>query len=351
MTQINQLISKIKASNADAAWISNPINIYYYTGYKSDPHERLFALLVKSTGERILFCPQLEVEEVKASPFDGTIIGYLDTEDPYAKYKDELNTVLIEENHLTYRRYNELKSAYQLQEVRPVDAIIQEMRNVKSQEEIDILAKAAELADKCMEIGEAFLKEGVTEREVVNHIENEIKAFGVHEMSFDTMVLFGDHAAAPHGTPGDRKLKNNEFVLFDLGVIYQNYCSDITRTIPFGTPSDEAQNVYDIVKQAQLAAISKIKPGVKVSEIDKTARTIISEAGYGEFFPHRLGHGLGLEAHEYPDISETNDLLLKEGMVITIEPGIYVPDVVGVRIEDDILLTQNGYQSLSSYKK
>ncbi|PTG55816.1 peptidase M24 family protein [Staphylococcus chromogenes] len=351
MTHLEQLITKIKTSNADAAWISNPINIYYYTGYKSEPHERLFALLAKSDGECVLFCPQLEVEEVKASPFTGQIIGYLDTENPYEKYRDKFNTVLIEENHLTFRRYKELKQAFQIQNVQAIDPLIQEMRNVKTQEEINVLARAAELADECMRIGEAYLKEGVTEREVVNHIENEIKAYGVHEMSFDTMVLFGDHAAAPHGTPGDRKLQKDEYVLFDLGVIYQNYCSDITRTIAFGNPSEEAQQIYNIVKEAESEAISKIKPGVKISDIDKTARNIIKAAGYGDYFPHRLGHGLGLEAHEYQDISETNDNLLEEGMVITVEPGIYVPGIAGVRIEDDILVTHEGYQSLSSFKK
>ncbi|UXU55925.1 Xaa-Pro peptidase family protein [Staphylococcus agnetis] len=351
MNQIEQLVSKLNEAQVDAAWISHPINIFYFTGYKSEPHERLFALLVKATGECVLFCPQLEVEEVKASPFEGTIIGYLDTENPYQKYDASIKTMFIEENHLTYRRYQELTKAFHINAVYPVDPIIQEMRNIKTEHEINILSKAAQLADECMRIGEAFLKEGVTEREVVNHIENEIKAFGVNEMSFDTMVLFGDHAAAPHGTPGERQLKNNEFVLFDLGVIYQNYCSDITRTIAFGHPSDEAQKVYDIVKKAEQEAINKIKPGVKISDIDKTARQIISDAGYGEYFPHRLGHGLGLEAHEYQDISETNDNILEEGMVITIEPGIYVPGVVGVRIEDDILVTKNGYQSLSSYQK
>lgn len=202
-----------------------------------------------------------------------------------------------------------------------------------------------------MEIGVAFLKEGVTEREVVNHIENEIKKYGVNEMSFDTMVLFGDHAAAPHGTPGDRQLKNNEYVLFDLGVIYNHYCSDITRTVAFGQPDDKAQAIYDIVLKAEQTAIQHIKPGVTISELDDIARGIITEAGYGEYFPHRLGHGLGLEAHEYQDISSTNQNSLEAGMVLTIEPGIYVPNVAGVRIEDDILVTEDGYESLSGYKK
>ena len=228
---------------------------------------------------------------------------------------------------------------------------IRDRRNIKSQEEIANIKKAAELADKCIEIGVAYLKEGVEEREVVNHIENEIKKYGVNEMSFDTMVLFGDHAASPHGTPGNRKLQQNEYVLFDLGVIYNHYCSDMTRTIKYGNPSEEAQEIYHTVLNAETSAIKAIKHGVTIKDIDKIARDIISKAGYGDYFPHRLGHGLGLEEHEYQDISSVNNNSLEAGMVITIEPGIYVPQVAGVRIEDDILVTEDGYEVLTRYEK
>ncbi|ENL6207216.1 aminopeptidase P family protein [Staphylococcus pseudintermedius] len=351
MSKIEQLVQTLKKQQADAMWVSNPINIFYLTGYKSEPHERLFALLVRADGQQILFCPQLEVEEAKASPFTGDIIGYLDTENPFDKHRETYGTLLIEENHLTVQRYHALKNAFSVHTFEAADPIIRALRNVKTADEIDTLRQAAKLADKCMEIGVAFLKEGVTEREVVNHIENEIKKYGVNEMSFDTMVLFGDHAAAPHGTPGDRQLKNNEYVLFDLGVIYNHYCSDITRTVAFGHPDDKAQAIYDIVLKAEQTAIQHIKPGVTISELDDIARGIITEAGYGEYFPHRLGHGLGLEAHEYQDISSTNQNSLEAGMVLTIEPGIYVPNVAGVRIEDDILVTEDSYESLSGYKK
>lgn len=170
-------------------------------------------------------------------------------------------------------------------------------------------------------------------------------------MSFDTMVLFGDHAASPHGTPEKEKLVKDEYVLFDLGVIYNHYCSDMTRTVKFGTPSEEAQTIYNIVLEAETNAIEAIRAGVPLQDIDKIARDIISDAGYGDYFPHRLGHGLGLEEHEYQDVSSTNSNLLEAGMVITIEPGIYVPNVAGVRIEDDILVTENGYEILTHYDK
>ncbi|MDK7862235.1 Xaa-Pro peptidase family protein [Staphylococcus epidermidis] len=351
MTKIKEIKKVLQQEDADAAWITTPLNIFYFTGYRSEPHERLFALLIPSNEEPVLFCPKMEVEEVKQSPFKGKIIGYLDTENPFDKYSKTFSKMLIESEHLTVKRQRELTKAFNIEHYQDVDQSIKDLRNIKSEDEIINIKKAAALADKCIEIGKSFLKEGVEEREVVNHIENEIKKYGVNEMSFDTMVLFGDHAASPHGTPGDRKLQQNEFVLFDLGVVYHHYCSDMTRTIHFGTPNKETQNIYNIVLKAETEAIKSIKPGVTIKDIDKIARDIIEEAGYGDYFPHRLGHGLGLEEHEYQDISSVNNNQLEAGMVITIEPGIYVPHVAGVRIEDDILVTENGYEILTQYEK
>ncbi len=170
-------------------------------------------------------------------------------------------------------------------------------------------------------------------------------------MSFATMVLTGANAASPHGTPGETKIKKGDFVLFDLGVVVDRYCSDITRTVAYGDINDKQKEIYDTVLKAQLAAIEASKPGVTASEVDLTARRIIAEAGYGEYFTHRLGHGLGIGVHEYPSLTETNPLVLEEGMVYTIEPGIYVPDVAGVRIEDDIYVTADGVKILTKYPK
>lgn len=351
MSKIETIIEQLNQAKADAAWITTPLNVFYFTGYRSEPHERLFALLITSDGSQTLYCPKMEVEEVKLSSFDGKIIGYLDTENPFDIEPRAFNKLLIESEHLTVKRQRELTQNFGVQHYGDIDQTIKDLRNIKNDSEIQNIREAAKLADKCIEIGTAFLKVGVTEREVVNHIENEIKKYGVSEMSFDTMVLFGDHAASPHGTPGDRKLVNDEYVLFDLGVIYNHYCSDMTRTVKFGTPSEEAQTIYQIVLEAETSAIKAIKAGVPLQDIDQIARDIISNAGYGEYFPHRLGHGLGLEEHEYQDVSSSNTNLLEAGMVITIEPGIYVPNVAGVRIEDDILVTEDGYEILTHYDK
>ncbi|MEB7328667.1 M24 family metallopeptidase [Staphylococcus haemolyticus] len=351
MSKIEKITKQLQHEQADAAWITTPLNVFYFTGYRSEPHERLFALLITANGDQTLYCPKMEVEEVKNSPFEGKIIGYLDTENPFEIDPLSFNKLLIESEHLTVKRQRELTQNFGVQHYGDIDQTIKELRNIKNESEIENIREAAKLADKCIEIGTEFLKVGVTEREVVNHIENEIKKFGVSEMSFDTMVLFGDHAASPHGTPGERKLVKDEYVLFDLGVIYNHYCSDMTRTVKFGTPSEEAQTIYNIVLEAETNVIEAIRAGVPLQDIDKIARDIISDAGYGDYFPHRLGHGLGLEEHEYQDVSSTNSNLLEAGMVITIEPGIYVPNVAGVRIEDDILVTENGYEILTHYDK
>ena len=351
MANIQKVIETLKEQQADAAWITTPLNIFYFTGYRSEPHERLFALLIKQDGSQVLFCPKMEVEEVKASPFEGKIISYLDTENPFSLYPATFNKLLIESEHLTVARQRQLVEGFNTVDFNDIDLTIKQLRNIKSNDEIAKIKRAAELADKCIEIGVDYLKVGISEREVVNHIEQTIKQYGVNEMSFDTMVLFGDHASSPHGTPGNRKLKDNEYVLFDLGVIYEHYCSDMTRTVAFGTPSKEAQEIYQVVLEAETSAINAIKPGVPLQNIDKIARDIISNAGYGDYFPHRLGHGLGLEEHEYQDVSSSNSNLLEAGMVITIEPGIYVPHVTGVRIEDDILVTDNGFEVLTHYTK
>lgn len=170
-------------------------------------------------------------------------------------------------------------------------------------------------------------------------------------MSFDTMVLSGPKTASPHGKPGDRKIQKGDFVLFDLGVIYEGYCSDITRTVSFGKPSDAQKDVYETVRQAEQAAVDAVKPGVRAMDLDKIARDVITEAGYGEFFTHRLGHGLGISVHEFPSVTGTNEMELIEGMVFTIEPGIYDPSITGVRIEDDVVVTKDGVEVLTKYPK
>lgn len=222
---------------------------------------------------------------------------------------------------------------------------------IKDAKELKAIQEACALADYAVEFGCSEIKEGKTELDVLNALEYALKQKGVSEMSFATMVLTGTNAASPHGNPGDTKIRKGDFVLFDLGVVVDRYCSDITRTVAYGDINDKQKEIYDTVLQAQLAAIEASKPGVTAAQVDLTARKIITDAGYGEYFPHRLGHGLGIGIHEYPSMTETNQLVIEEGMVYTIEPGIYVPNVAGVRIEDDVYITAEGAKVLTKFPK
>lgn len=175
MSKIEKITKQLQHEQADAAWITTPLNVFYFTGYRSEPHERLFALLITANGDQTLYCPKMEVEEVKNSPFEGKIIGYLDTENPFEIDPLSFNKLLIESEHLTVKRQRELTQNFGVQHYGDIDQIIKELRNIKNESEIENIREAAKLADKCIEIGTEFLKVGVTEREVVNHIENEIK--------------------------------------------------------------------------------------------------------------------------------------------------------------------------------
>src|SRR5690606_243844 len=228
---------------------------------------------------------------------------------------------------------------------------LRQLRMFKDADEIARLRKACALADYAIEAGCAEIREGKTELEILAAIEYELKKKGVQKMSFDTMVLTGANSASPHGVPGQTKVQKGDFILFDLGVVIDGYCSDITRTVAYGDIDDRKKEIYDIVLKSQLTAIEASRAGVSCADVDLTARNIIAGAGFGEYFTHRLGHGLGISVHEYPSVTEKNSLVLEEGMVFTIEPGIYLPGIGGVRIEDDILITGQGAEVLTKYPK
>jgi Xaa-Pro dipeptidase len=342
----------------DVAILTSSENVFYYSNFFSDPHERVLAIVLFQNEAPFLVCPQMEVETARAAGFDQTIIGYKDTENAWDKVTAEIdkrvsqvNRVAVEKTHMNMERYEILQKAYPNLQFISAEEKLNQLRTIKDQVEIEKLRKACELADYAIEVGVNAIKEGISELEIVAAIEYEMKKKGVQKMSFETTVLAGAKAASPHGVPGMATVKKGDFVLFDLGIVYEGYCSDITRTVAFGDVSEENRKVYDTVLQAQLAAVEASRPGITCAELDQTARKMISNAGYGEYFTHRLGHGLGISVHEYPSITETNELKLQPGMVYTIEPGIYIPEKVGVRIEDDIVITKDGAEVLTKYPK
>lgn len=358
MNKVEQLESYLNELGIDAAFITNPDNVFYFSGFKSNPHERLLGVMVFKDAEPFLICPQMEMPDAKNAGWSGDIIGHADTDNSMellqqaaAERMGTLRKMAIEKSHMTVQRLEALNEAFGSLNVVSLDNKINAMRVIKDEHELQILREAAELADYAIEVGAKTLKEGITEFEVMTEIELALKKRGVTHMSFDTTVLSGPKAASPHGKTGDRKIQKGDLVLFDLGVVHKGYCSDITRTLAFGEPNEEQLKVYDVVLKAELASLEAVKPGVSAADLDNAARDVINDAGYGEFFTHRLGHGLGISVHEYPSLHGANDLMIESGMVFTLEPGIYVPGKVGVRIEDDVAVTENGYEVLTKYPK
>lgn len=357
MSKIQTISNYLKEQSIDAAFITTPDNVFYVSGFKSDPHERLLGVMIFQDAEPFLICPKMEVPDAKSAGWSHEVVGHEDTDNAWELLHQaaearglSLQNIAIEKSHLTVERLEALNAFFPATKFVGFDDQLNNMRLVKSEEELENLRQAAALADYAIEVGCSEVAEGKTELEILSAIELAMKKKGVY-MSFDTMVLSGKKTASPHGNPGERKIEKGDFILFDLGVVYNGYCSDITRTVSFGEPTSAQKEIYEAVRKANESAITAVKPGVRAMDLDKISRDVITEAGYGEYFTHRLGHGLGISVHEYPSVHGANKMPLQEGMVFTIEPGIYKGDVTGVRIEDDVYVTKDGVEVLTKYPK
>ena len=358
-----QLQEFMISENIDVIYLDNPNTVAYFTGFESNPHERIVAYILTQKDD-FLFVPTLEKEEAMQRSNVETVYSYNDSEDPWKIIAQEVSKLIdkkidsycIDETTMTVERDNKLRHAFldihkNTITTNDISSVIEQMRLVKTEDEIEKMIASGKLADEALQIGIDSLVEGITEQEVAAIIDMEMKKKGVSEMSFSTLVLFGDHAASPHGNPGERQLKPNELVLFDLGVIYNGYASDVTRTVAFGEVNKKEKEVYDIVLEAQRTAQAAVKPGMRAGELDIIARQVIENAGYGEYFTHRLGHGIGKTAHEFPSINAENDTILEPGMCFSIEPGIYIAGEVGVRIEDCVYVTEDGCEPFTFMDK
>jgi len=357
--RLNNFTNWLKQNDCSFALLTEPKNVFYFTGFMCNPHERLLGLAIFQDEEPFLICPSMEVSQAQQSGWQHLIVGYSDHEDPWEtvhnKIKERITApslkIAIEMDTLSYARAQKLQHMFQQTEFFAAEPGVNHLRNIKDETELNSLREATQLADFAIDIGAGAIKKGKTEQALVAEIEYELKKRGCEGMSFATTVLTGDNTAAPHGHPNDRQIREGDFVLFDLGVVVDGYCSDITRTFIYKHISDEQQRIYETVLKAEEAAINTAKPGIEISAVDRAARTVITDAGYGDFFTHRIGHGLGLDIHEAPSMSSNNTENLETGMVFTIEPGIYVPNMGGVRIEDDIYLGEKGAETLTNYPK
>lgn len=232
-------------------------------------------------------------------------------------------------------------------DLQPTENLVEQLRQVKDDAEISLIRRAAALTDAALSELLADLQPGVSELELAVELEFKLKRAGAQSLAFPIIVVSGPRSALPHGQPSQRRLRAGDFVTIDVGCVWQGYASDLTRTIVVGEPTARHVEVYETVLAAQLAGLAAVKPGVTGRTVDAAARKVIEAAGYGQYFGHGLGHGVGLDVHEGPRLAWTSQQVLQPGMVVTVEPGIYLPDWGGVRIEDLVLVTETGHEILS----
>jgi Xaa-Pro aminopeptidase len=341
----DRLEAELAEKGLDRMLVTDLVNVRYLTGFTGTngaaicgPDVRIFLTDFRYT-ERAA----AEVSEWECVTLSGDWLGGI---------AERLSgKVGFEDDHISVRSLTKLeeKLGDGIQAV-PAGGAVEALRRVKDEQELALIAEASKLADAALKqtVENGFI--GKTEREVADYFEAKVRGFG-GTLSFDTIVAAGPNGAQPHAEPGSREIREGELIVFDMGAKLDGYCSDGTRTYASGDPGEEGRRVYETVLAAQLAALDAIRPGVKGEDVDQAARKVIDDAGHGEHFGHGLGHGVGLDIHEGPRLSLRSDDILAVNEVVTVEPGIYLAGDLGVRIEDLVVVTDEGLRNLSSLPK
>lgn len=348
-SRVRKLREQLEKSNVQAVLITNAVNRRYLTGFTGSS-----GYVVITPDRAVLLTDFRYREQAPKEAPDFEVIEH--GPDIYASVKEILEAGNIEragfeQEDVSYERYEQLTEKVDRVEWVPLNRVVSQIRLKKDEEEVNILREACELADRAYEHILAYLKTGTSERDIALELEFFMRKNGAASSSFDTIVASGERSSFPHGTASDRIMQSGELVTLDFGAYYKGYCSDITRTVMIGDPQPKHREIYEIVLEAQMNALQHIKPGMTGREADMLAREIIKEHGYDEYFGHGTGHGIGMEIHEGPRLSPRSEDILEPGMVVTVEPGIYIPGFGGVRIEDDILITETGVELLTHAEK
>lgn len=347
--RVAKLREKMQAKGLQAMLVASPVNRRYLTGFTGSAG---YVLITQTQSYLLTDFRYMTQAPQQAAGYQVVEHGSKVTDTVKELLGSEGITALgFEQEHVTYAVFSAYTEQLKPVSLVPVSGMIEELRMYKDSEELKAMQRAADLADATFSHVLSIVETGKTEREIDLQMEMFMRKGGATGSSFDTIVASGERSALPHGVASDRVIQGNEFITFDFGALLDGYCSDLTRTIALGTPDPKLKEIYDIVLEAQLHALDGIKPGMTGREADALARDVITKYGYGEYFGHSTGHGLGMEVHESPRLSKLSDDVLKPGMVVTVEPGIYLPGLGGVRIEDDIVITETGIHILTSSSK
>ena len=345
ISRLNRVIENMKAEGLEQIIVSSTPSVYYLTGKWISPGERMLALYISADGAATLFANRLFA--VGSDP-DMKIVEFDDIDDPVAILAGTVKAGKIGidkvwPSQFTIRLMQARPDAVPVLGSAPVD----EARMCKDEEEIALMREASLMNDKAIELTIAAIREGISELELDETYKKNAKAVGGDGSSFSPITCFGPNCAEPHHDNDETRLKKGDSIILDVGLMHQRYCSDMTRTVFFSSATDEQKKVYDLVRRANEAGRAAVRPGVPMCEFDRAARKVIEDAGYGKYFIHRTGHGIGLEVHEHPDNSATSRIIAKPGMCFSVEPGVYLPGKFGVRVEDLVVVTEDGVETLN----
>ncbi|MDH7553319.1 MAG: Xaa-Pro peptidase family protein [Spirochaetota bacterium] len=349
-TRIKKIQKHLSEKKQFPYLVASLINIKYCTGFEGS-----YGYLIFFEDETV-FISDSRYEEYALMILPDIVRFVLQQKDFFTSLKSllkekKIKKIFLEEHSITLSQYKMLKNECKGIAFNYGGDVINELRIIKDDDEIETIKKAAQITDACFNHLLKIIKPGVTEWDIAIEIEYFYKKHGCQGTSFDTIVASGAGSSMPHYKTGIKKIKAGEPVLIDMGCIFKGYCSDITRTVFIKNIPDSVNTIYSIVKEAQKRAVDAVKAGLTTNKLDSIARDFIAANGYGDLFGHSLGHGVGLDVHELPAVKQNGAMVLKKGMVITIEPGIYIPKKAGVRIEDMVLVTSSGHEVLTKSTK
>ncbi|GAB6936248.1 MAG: Xaa-Pro peptidase family protein, partial [Calditerricola sp.] len=353
MDRVKRFWQQGGAQLPDRVLLTDPATVGYFTGFWCEPHERFVGLFLFRDREPALVVPALEREPAEATGL--SVWAYRDDEGPEQAVRGAAGRgegpLGVEKHALSLSWAEQLGEWLGVRRWVDVAPQVRRLRMIKDAREIEVLRQVAQLTDRVLEAALQHFRVGMTERDLADELEHQARRAGADGMAFSPLVLSAARSALPHGVPGAHPIEPGSFLLIDFGLRLGGYHSDITRTFVVGADDERMRRVYEAVQAAQEAALKAIRPGITCAELDRVARQVLDDAGYGPYFIHRLGHGVGLSVHEPPSVDGGNSAALEAEMVITVEPGVYVPGWGGVRIEDMCRVTERGAEVLTRYSK
>ncbi|HHT63442.1 MAG TPA: aminopeptidase P family protein [Clostridia bacterium] len=353
--RIQQVQKVLKEQDTDFLVLAPSANMFYLTGLKTVADERFQAVVISQEGIPLLVLPEMYKEiALFGQGSKWQLITWADQENPMdliaAQISVQKSKVAVDDRMWT-SHFLSLRHVFGPAEFYPASQLMKQVRVYKDEEELDLLRRSGALIDQVMEAVMQEIRPGIKEKELAAFVESQIKTKGGDDISFKPIVAAGPNGSSPHHVSGERALENGDFVIVDIGAVLNGYCSDITRTFCLGKATPEMKKVYQAVQAANEAGFKAAAEGVPCEKVDQAARQVIAEAGYGSYFIHRTGHGIGLDYHEEPYMVEGNNTPLEVGMVFSVEPGIYLPGKFGVRIEDIVALTKEGPVRFNNFSR